>query len=86
MNTLRQKVYALRERPVRERKAILISTTVGLTALIVLVWVTAISMTGGNYRATNRNTKDVESPFAILKNNVVELYANTIDGYNSATK
>ena len=86
-----QKVHTfvnnLQSRSVQERKTILVGVSVGVTALIALIWI--VSFSSGAFNAPTDsagiNQKQGPSPFALVKDSVVELYASATTGYNSAT-
>jgi hypothetical protein len=68
------------------RKALLVGISFGITGLILLIWVGSFTagLVGHPTDAT-LNQKPSPSPFAILKDSAVEMYASVTQGYNAAT-
>lgn len=77
-------VHNLRSQPLETRKMILVVGSFGLTALIMLLWISAFALKSEKYTAPIRTEKPTESPFSMIKDSVVELYANASKGFDSA--
>lgn len=60
------------------RKLILVFVSFGVTALLMFAWIASFDSPGSRYTASReKNTeKKVESPFSIIRDSVVELYAS----------
>jgi hypothetical protein len=88
MQKIRSFVHKLRAQPIETRKSILIGTSFGLTALVALVWISGIAFSHTNYSVADvaAANKPTQSPFTIIKDSVVEVYANASKGYDSATQ
>ena len=88
-NKIHSFVHMLQRQPVNVRKNILVFGSFGITALLVVIWLASFGFAHTQYVAqdqTGDNQNSGQSPFAIIKGNVVELYANATQGYNSATQ
>ena len=82
-------VDTIQRRSLETRKFILMAGSIGLTALIGIVWLASFAIThappavpdqAGNAAQSN------QSPFAIIKDNVVQLYASATKGYNASSQ
>jgi hypothetical protein len=74
----------INKRPFHERRQIAMFVITSLTALIVILWIATFAGSGRPNALTEK--KETASPFAIIKNNVVEIYANAHTGYEEARK
>lgn len=82
MNRLGQYIFHLRNQPIHVRRQILIFTTFGITALIIVIWV--MSLSAAPRRISTKTVKETKQPFTVLKDNIIELYANASGAWNSA--
>lgn len=87
MQKVEQYIQTLQSHSLATRKAILLGVSFGLTGLLAIIWVVTFSTQGpASSTATGLKEKEAQSPFAILKDNVVEIYANASKGFDSAQK
>ena len=75
----------MQAQPFHIRRAILLGGTFVVTILIFLFWISMFAFSHGPREAPKEMTeKKTESPFSLIKNNVVQLYANAGEGLQSA--
>jgi hypothetical protein len=89
INKMHSIVNTLQKEPIETRKTILVVGSFGVTALIVVIWLTTFAFSHTQPIAQDQTggvEKPTQSPFAIIKDNVVELYANASKGYNAASQ
>lgn len=78
-------VNTIQSQPLETRKMILVGVSTGVTILLVLAWILSFALSHPNTEAKQQSkARPSESPFAIIKNSVVELYANASTAADSA--
>ncbi len=77
LTKIRTFIHRLRGQSHETRKIILVLGSFGVTALIMLAWIGSIG-TRQDYHtmAAQPKTTKIQSPFSIIRDSVVELYAN----------
>ncbi len=85
MNKAATMVHTLRSQSLETRKAILIIGSFGITALIALIWITTMAFATPKESPIVVAPKPIESPFTIIKDSVVEMYATASKGFDSAS-
>lgn len=81
MNTVEKTINSIQKRPYHERRQIGMFVVTSFTALIFIVWISTLTTSD---KKAETKTAEVASPFAIMKDNVVEIYADATKGYKSA--
>ena len=87
-----QKVHALigkiQAQPLETRKALLVGMTVTVTAVIVILWGLSLVFFGRTttYQSSDQSNVATESPFKLVSDSVVEIYASAVQGYDNAVK
>ena len=71
----------MQERPVHEREKIALFGAAVAGGLLVLIWVALLPY---RFHQNNQAIKQDFKPFALIKDNVVEVYANVSKGFESA--
>lgn len=78
-------ILKLQDQPLAVRKQVLVIASVSLTAVIVLIWILTLVL--GTHKSSISIKKDeTTKPFLLLKNNIVQLYANAQKGFDEASK
>jgi hypothetical protein len=80
--TIQNYISSLRLKSVETRKQLLVISTFSLTAIIVIVWITTFSSRLNNLSKVD-DSSDASSPFAIVQDSVVSIYATAIEGLNN---
>jgi hypothetical protein len=83
MKKLSHIVAHAQAQPVHIRKTILLSLSIGVTALIVVLWLSFLAFSHRPTTVSDDGTLSTSSPFAIIKDSVVELYATATKGNDS---
>ena len=76
-------IIKLQDQPLEVRKQVLIFASISLTALVVLVWILTLAI-GNNKSSVSVKKDDTIEPFLLLKNNIVQVYANAQKGFDEA--
>lgn len=82
MNTIEKSIESVNKKPIQARRQTAMFIVTSLTAIIFVVWLSTLSL--GNNSRVKEQSEDTASPFAILKDNVVTLYASASDGLREA--
>ena len=88
-NKIHTMVNTIQSRSLETRKIILMVGSIGLTALIGIIWLASFAITHAPPAVpdqTGSAAKPSQSPFAIIKDNVVELYATATKGYDVSSQ
>ncbi len=75
-------IIKLQDKPLGVRKQILIVSTFGITFLIVLIWIFTFTYSRNTKKSISNNS--MAKPFQLLKDNVVQVYANAQKGFEEA--
>lgn len=75
-------IIKLQDQPLAVRKQILIVGTFGITFLIVLIWIFTFTYSKNTKKSISSNS--IAKPFQLLKDNVVQVYANAQKGFDEA--
>ncbi len=81
MNRIEKTINVINKRPHHERRQIGMFIVTSFTALIFVVWISTLTT---SEKKDVARTEKVASPFAILKDNVVEIYADASQGWKSS--
>lgn len=76
-------IIKLQDQPLEVRKQVLIFASIGLTAIVVLVWILTLAL-GNNKSIVSVKKDESIKPFLLLKDNIVQVYANAQKGFDEA--
>lgn len=73
MKRIRKVVHTLRSHSVKTRRAILLGVSFGVTGFIFLIWIASFAFGHKDPTLPLSKEKQAESPFAIIKDSVIEM-------------
>ncbi len=76
-------IAKLQDEPLEVRKQILMITTLGITVVVVLIWILTLTL-GAHPKSVSVKSDSTTKPFLLLKNNIVQVYANAQKGFEEA--
>lgn len=74
-------IKKLQDKPLKVRQQILMLVSCGVTGFIVIIWFATLGLKSGGIAAS---VQESVKPFAVIKDNVVQVYANATKGLESA--
>lgn len=80
-----QTVHMLRSQSIKTRQTVLIGVSFGLTGLIVILWLASFAFSHPDTTTSTPSKDKAKSPFTMIKDSVVEVYAGSSDAPSSTT-
>jgi len=85
MNTINKTIDLINKKPIHARRQTAFLVVTSITAIIFIVWISNLDI-GKNDKEIAQSSDPSSSPFSILKDNIVTLYASAKDGFKEANK
>ncbi len=86
MQKIERYIETLQSHSLETRKALLLGLSFGLTGLVVLLWIATFSLSKSASSTVTSKDTNTKSPFTLIKDNVIEIYASAAKGFDSIQK
>jgi hypothetical protein len=84
METINKSIESINKKPIHVRRQTALFIVTSIIAVIFIIWLSTLSI--AKNISKSESEENVASPFAVLKDNIVTLYASATDGLKEANK